>query len=90
MSKFCDNAASSDDGMDYESENGNNNVYCEEDDECGKLVRIVSDINIARCNTDDGRKEHSGFDISCRRHLGHFFAWKGTHTKKRKMHSWIP
>ena len=53
MSKFCDNAASSDDESDYESEKEDNNAACEEDDECSKLVTIVSNVSIARHNKDN-------------------------------------
>ena len=82
MNNFGDNAVSSDDEIDYESENEDTNVACEENHECGKLVKIITDIYIAKCNTENGRKEYSGFDITYRRYLGHFFAWLGTHKRK--------
>ena len=59
MSNLRDRAASSDDESDHASEKEDDNTACEGDDECSKLVRIVSDICIARCNKDSGRKEHS-------------------------------
>ena len=36
MNNFCDNAVSSDDEIDYESENEDTNVACEENNEYGK------------------------------------------------------
>ena len=86
MSDLCDNAVSSDDESDCESEKEDDNAACEGDDECGESMKIVSDICISRCNKDNGRKEHSGFDIARLRHLGHFFRLDGHAQKKtRKM-----
>ena len=82
MSNLCDNAVSSEDESDYESEKEDDNADCEGDDEHGELVRILSDVCIARCDKDNGRKECSGFDITCRRYLGHFFSWMGKHKRK--------
>ena len=82
MSHLCDNAVSSDDKSDFESVEEDNDADYEGGDEYSRLVRKVSDIQITRCNKENGRKQCSGFVITCRQHLGHFFAWMGTHKRK--------
>ena len=87
MSDLCDDAFSSDEWSDYEYEEEDNNACFEGHNEYSRLARKVIDIYITRCNNDNWRKPHSGFDITYRRCLGHFFA--RIDTCKRKYGNFI-